>query len=134
MILATIATGALVGVTILWLFSEREVILSHISADKREHPRHNNRSSMRVLIILPPYETLVEGWVVDRSRGGLCILVAWNIEHLEIRKPLKIKPTTGTIWSDVEIRNVVRDPAGWRVGCCFLGDVTSEIRRTFRLL
>ena len=60
------------------------------------------------------------GWVVDRSMGGLCLLL-----HDEVASgsTLGIKPRSAppaTPWVQLEVRSCKKERAGYQVGCQFV--------------
>ncbi len=62
----------------------------------------------------------VRGWVIDRSMGGLCVLVQ---EEVAAGTVLSIKPRKGppgTPWVQVEVRSCKQDQAGYEIGCQFV--------------
>jgi hypothetical protein len=88
-------------------------------ADRRSAPR---RKGNRVEVHLtddskrPP----VLGWVVDRSMGGLCLIVE---EPLSEGTVLNVRPRQApqtTPWLPIEIRACRPDGCNWEVGCRFL--------------
>jgi hypothetical protein len=62
----------------------------------------------------------VRACVVDRSVGGLCLLVS---EEVEPGTVLSVKPRNAppaTPWIQVEVRACKKDRAGYEVGCQFV--------------
>jgi hypothetical protein len=61
----------------------------------------------------------VLGWVVDRSLGGLCLLLS---EELSEGTIVSVKPRQhppGTPWVKVQVRKCKRDADGFEIGCQF---------------
>jgi len=62
----------------------------------------------------------VRGWVINRSIGGLCLLMS---EELAPGTLLSVKPRQGpfgTPWVQAEVRCCNKDRSGYQVGCEFL--------------
>jgi hypothetical protein len=87
--------------------------------DRRSSPR---RKGNRVEVFLtddskrPP----LLGWVVDRSMGGLCLIVEKPLKEgtiLNVRP--RLAPQTAP-WTAIEIRSCRCDGTEWEVGCRFL--------------
>jgi hypothetical protein len=87
--------------------------------DRRSAPR---RKGNRVEVHLtddskgPP----LLGWVVDRSMGGLCLIVE---KPLTQGATLKIRPRQApqtAPWLAIEIRSCRADGSEWEIGCRFL--------------
>jgi hypothetical protein len=59
-------------------------------------------------------------WVIDRSMGGLCLLLHDSIAAGTV---LNVKPTNcppGTPWVQIEVRNCKQTSDGYEAGCQFL--------------
>lgn len=87
--------------------------------DRRSAPR---RKGNRVEVLLtddskrPP----ILGWVVDRSMGGLCLIVEKSLKEgstLNVRP--RQAPQTAP-WTAIEIRSCRPEGDEWEVGCRFL--------------
>ena len=87
--------------------------------DRRSAPR---RKGNRVEVYLtddskhPP----LLGWVVDRSMGGLCLIVEKPLTEGAV---LKIRPRQApqtAPWTAIEIRSCRADGGEWEVGCRFV--------------
>jgi hypothetical protein len=74
----------------------------------------------------PPWE----GWVVDRSQGGLRLRVP---QPLQIGARLRVRVMTSDTlpWSEVEVKNTRERQEQWEVGCQFLVDPSPDVLRSF---
>lgn len=87
--------------------------------DRRSSPR---RKGNRVEVHLT-HETNREpllGWVVDRSIGGLCLIVEKPLDEGAI---FKVRPRTApktTPWIAIEIRSCRPESSDWEIGCRFV--------------
>ncbi|HTU22351.1 MAG TPA: PilZ domain-containing protein [Gemmataceae bacterium] len=87
--------------------------------DRRVAPR---RKGNRVEVYLtdsskrPP----IMGWVVDRSMGGLCLIVEQPLKEGAV---LNVRPRQApqtAPWTAIEIRSCRADSGEWEIGCRFL--------------
>jgi hypothetical protein len=87
--------------------------------DRRAAPR---RKGNRVEVFLtddvkrPP----IHGWVVDRSIGGLCLMVEKALTEGQV---LQVRPRQApqtAPWTAIEIRSCRSDGSEWEVGCRFV--------------
>lgn len=91
------------------------------ATDRRAAPRRAGRHvDLQILDAdrdLQPYE----GWVIDRSAGGLAI---GSIHPSGVGTILGVRPLEGSQhvpWSQVEVRHCVElDHKSWRLGCKFV--------------
>jgi hypothetical protein len=94
-------------------------VFLHGSLSERRVAARRRGNCVEVLVTEHPDEPAVHGWVLDRSLGGVCILV----EHpLEKRLPMLIRPRncpTSTPWTSVDILSCRADQEGWKVHCRF---------------
>jgi hypothetical protein len=60
-----------------------------------------------------------QGWVLDRSVSGLCLMVpnALPVGSFWKVKPCNARQTTPAV--RVEVKSCVSDAAEWKIGCCF---------------
>src|SRR5208283_1173630 len=67
-----------------------------------------------------------EGWVVDRSAGGLRLLVDEAVEAGSILnvRPVKIHPEFP--WVQVRVKSCAQERNSWNLGCQFLYKLTWE--------
>ena len=67
-----------------------------------------------------PHDIVSDGWVVDRSTGGLCIALPREVKVgtvVSIR-PSEAPATVQTV--EAEVRNCRRSEDGWELGCSFV--------------
>jgi hypothetical protein len=88
--------------------------------DRRGAPR---RKGNRIAVFLTddPDREPLQGWVVDRSMGGLCVMVDKPLAPgiiLNIR-PRKAPQTAP--WIPIQIRSCRADEGEWEIGCKFVG-------------
>ena len=88
--------------------------------DRRGAPR---RKGNRIAVFLTddPDREPLQGWVVDRSMGGLCVMVDKPLATgiiLNIR-PRKAPQTAP--WIPIQIRSCRADEGEWEIGCKFVG-------------
>ncbi len=93
----------------------------HGSITERRVAMRRNNNPIEVLIT--DAETVQEparGWVIDRSMGGLCLLLN---EEAAPGTVLSVKPRKGppgTSWVQVEVRSCKRERSGYEAGCQFV--------------
>lgn len=89
--------------------------------ERRAYPRRKgNPVPVLILQQMPGDAEPLCGWVIDRSYGGVGLLVD---EPLEIDLPVEIRPQTpqaGSRGSQVRVVYCIPERASWRVGCQFL--------------
>jgi hypothetical protein len=95
-----------------------DVFLHGSMSERRGTPRRKG-NSVEVLLTEHPDEPPVHGWVLDRSLGGLCVLV----EHpLEKQVPMFVRPRqcpATTPWTNVGVLSCRAEQEGWKVHCRF---------------
>jgi hypothetical protein len=93
----------------------------HGSVTERRGTRRRQGNPIEVLIGGPDSDREpVRGWVVDRSMGGLCLLLH---EEATPGTVLSLKPRNGppaTPWVQVQVRSCKRDRSGYEAGCQFV--------------
>lgn len=65
-------------------------------------------------------KTPIRGWVIDRSVGGLCLMLA---QELQVGARLTVLPANApplTPWVEIEVRSCRPDPEGFQAGCQFV--------------
>jgi hypothetical protein len=90
------------------------------ATERREAPRRKG-NPIEVLVTDPEVAgEPVRGWVVDRSMGGLCLMLNDEIAPGTV---LNIMPRNGppaTPWVEVEVRTCKKDRTGYEAGCQFV--------------
>lgn len=89
-------------------------------AERRASLRRRGRE-VRVLVsnadgTSPPED----GWVLDRSTGGLCLGLA---RAVPVGTVVSVRPSDAPLtipWTQVEVRNGREQPDGWVIGCAFV--------------
>jgi hypothetical protein len=96
-----------------------DVFVHGSSQERRATPRRRG-NSVEVFLADSPDKSPVHGWVVDRSVGGLCLLVDKPVPEGAV---LQVRPRTApeaTPWTAVEIRSCRAENGEWEVGCQFV--------------
>jgi hypothetical protein len=87
--------------------------------DRRSAPR---RKGNRVEVFLTEdlKRAPIEGWVVDRSLGALCLVVEKQLVEGSIWQVRPRQAPQTAPWIAVEIRSCRADGGDWEVGCRFV--------------
>lgn len=94
-------------------------VVKKVETDRRSAPR---RKGNRIEVYLtddskrPP----IMGWVVDRSMGGLCMIVEKPLPEGAVLNVRPRKAPQTAPWTPIEIRSCRADEGEWEVGCQFL--------------
>jgi hypothetical protein len=73
----------------------------------------------------------LRGWVMDRSAGGLGLLVC---EALEIGTVVRVRPDRPDVpsrWVSVRIVHCKPERVRWRIGCQFVQALSWDVLSTF---
>jgi len=87
--------------------------------DRRSAPRRRG-NRIEVYLTEDSKQSPVLAWVVDRSMGGLCLIVEQPLKEGAI---LNVRPRQApqtAPWTAIEIRSCRADEGEWEVGCRFL--------------
>jgi PilZ domain-containing protein len=98
-------------------------------ADRRLAPRR--KKLMRIAVRNESTNELVNGWVIDRSLGGMCISVQNPIEagaHLAVRRGTAPESMP---WVELRVLNVREQESTWELGCEFLRTPAWEVLLQF---
>jgi hypothetical protein len=60
------------------------------------------------------------GWVIDRSAGGLCLSLE---KPLDVGTFLRIRPSKAQVtapWIEIQVKSCRADEANWELGCQFV--------------
>jgi hypothetical protein len=137
--------GSAVGVVVSWLlfFAGRQILRRRSQTDTdSQNPKaepegdvdvfvHGSRTerrlaprrrgnSVEVLIVEQTGQPPLQGWIVDRSVGGLCLLVEKPFKEgaqVDVR-PRNASDTTP--WTPVEVRSCRGKNGEWELGCRFV--------------
>ncbi len=71
------------------------------------------------------------GWVLDRSSGGLCLLVDQEIHQGTLMAVLPVNAPALTPWVDIDVRSCKKGPDGFTLGCQFIKTPTWSILLLF---
>ena len=88
--------------------------------EKRGFSRRSGNAVPVVFTMAGNDETLQNGWVVDRSAGGLCLSLE---KPLEVGAFLRIRPSKAQVtapWIDIQVKSCRADQANWELGCQFV--------------
>jgi hypothetical protein len=93
--------------------------LKKAEPDRRLAPRRRG-NRVEVHITDDSKQELLLGWVVDRSMGGLCLIVETPLtEGATFNVRPRTAPKTAP-WTAIEIRSCRADGPEWEVGCRFI--------------
>ena len=87
-------------------------------SERRASPRRQQHK-VRVQVRTARHPRGVGGWVIDRSRSGLCLLLE---EDVKLGARLKVRPTSApdkSDWVAVVVKNRRRREKGYVLGCEF---------------
>jgi hypothetical protein len=91
------------------------------SATERRSSVRRRGKQIKVLISdAEALEAPVEGWVMDRSMGGLCLLVYRAMEPGSILSVRTAEAPQTTPWVQVEIKNCRHNTNHWVIGCQYV--------------
>jgi hypothetical protein len=72
-----------------------------------------------------------DGWIVDRSQGGLRLRVPQSVKIGAILRVRAHHASDSLPWVEVQVKNARQKPEFWEVGCQFMADLPPEILRSF---
>jgi hypothetical protein len=87
--------------------------------DRRAAPRRKG-NRVEVYVAGESKASPMLGWVVDRSMGGLCLIVEKPLSEGEM---LNVRPRTAPVtaaWIPIEIRSCRPEGDDWEIGCRFV--------------
>lgn len=93
--------------------------LKNAEPDRRSAPRRRG-NRVEVHITDEAKQDPQLGWVVDRSMGGLCLIVERPLTEGAI---FNVRPRSApqtAPWATIEIRSCRPDGADWEIGCRFV--------------
>jgi hypothetical protein len=76
-------------------------------------------------------ESAWEGWILDRSQGGLRLQVP---EPIPIGVVLHVRCLTGSEglpWAEMQVKHTHEKDQAWEIGCQFLNDPPREVLQSF---
>jgi serine/threonine protein kinase len=99
--------------------------------ERRASPRRKgNLIPVQVADSLGKDET-VHGWVLDRSAGGLGLVLRAALEIGTVVKVRPERPGTPAPWVQVRVIHCRRESVRWRVGCQFVEQLGWDVRGLF---
>lgn len=99
--------------------------------ERRAWPR---RDDSRVLVFVADVNDAsapVQGWVVDRSAGGCCLLVETSAKEGDVLSVRPVDANPNYRWVKVQVRNCRKDKDGWKLGCKFVDKLDPKHIRQF---
>jgi hypothetical protein len=96
-----------------------DVFLHGGTKERRNAPRRKG-NSVEVLFAPAPNKEPRQGWVVDRSVGGLCLTLEQPVKEGEVWHVRPRNASASTPWTAVEVRTCKAEEGNWEVGCRFL--------------
>jgi hypothetical protein len=72
-----------------------------------------------------------DGWVVDRSQGGLRLKVPQEVKVGSILRVRTILGSNSLPWAEVQVKNAREKQESWELGCQFVGEPSAEVLRSF---
>jgi hypothetical protein len=72
-----------------------------------------------------------DGWVIDRSHGGLRLKVPRPIQVGMILRVRSLQAPTAFPWMEVQVKNARDKSEFWEIGCQFLSEPPEEILKSF---
>lgn len=87
-------------------------------SERRASPRRKQHK-VRVLVRSPRHHKGSTGWVVDRSRDGICLYLE---EDVKLGTTVKVRPVSAPEkmdWIKVVVKNRRRRDKGYVLGCQF---------------
>jgi PilZ domain len=96
-----------------------DVFVHGSASDRRSAPRRKG-NAVEVILSRGQGQSPVHGWVVDRSVGGLCLMLS---EPVPQGATFPVRPRNApesTPWTEVEIRGCRAVDGDWEVGCRFI--------------
>jgi hypothetical protein len=72
-----------------------------------------------------------DGWVLDRSQGGLRLRIPQAIQVGAILRVRTIQASDSMPWVELQVKNARAKAESWEVGCQFLKDPPPDVLRSF---
>ena len=92
--------------------------LQGVNRDRRGAARRKG-NTVEVLVSLGQDQPEIKGWVIDRSQGGLCLLLPQAITEKTV---VRVRPRSASEqvpWTDVTVRSCREERGQYEVGCQF---------------
>jgi hypothetical protein len=88
--------------------------------EKRGFTRRSGNAVPVVFTTSGNEDALENGWVIDRSSGGLCLSLE---KPLDVGTFLRIRPSKAQVtapWIEIQVKSCRADDANWELGCQFV--------------
>jgi hypothetical protein len=72
-----------------------------------------------------------DGWVIDRSQGGLRLKVSQAVKVGSKLRVRIIQASNSLPWAEVQVKNAREKQESWEIGCQFVGEPSPEVLRSF---
>jgi hypothetical protein len=92
--------------------------LQGVTVDRRRAPRRKG-NSVEVYLSDGAGGAPLDGWVVDRSVGGLCLLVAKPVAAGTVLKVRARRAPESIPWAAIEVRTCRPEGGDWELNCGF---------------
>ena len=76
-------------------------------------------------------ESAWEGWIVDRSQGGLRLRVPEPIPVGVVLRIRRLNASENSPWVEVQVKNCRDKQEYWELGCQFLTEPSNDVLRSF---
>jgi hypothetical protein len=76
-------------------------------------------------------ESSWDGWVIDRSHGGLRLRVSQPFQVGAILRVRALQAPNTIPWMGVEVKNAREKSEFWEIGCQFLSEPPEEVLKSF---
>jgi hypothetical protein len=76
-------------------------------------------------------EAAWEGWILDRSQGGLRLKIPEPIPIGVVLRVRRLNAPESLPWVEVEVKNTRQKQEHWEVGCQFLTDPPKDVLQSF---
>jgi hypothetical protein len=102
------------------LAQQRDPFLYGSPSEQRSSLRRRGKSVKVLLSMKATPDQLFEGWVIDRSVGGLCLASSQEVPKGAIMNVRPMQAPESLPWIQIEIKNCRQDGNHWEIGCQFL--------------
>lgn len=96
------------------------------TAERRSAPRRKGNPISVYITNGSPASEAIEGWVMDRSTGGLRLLVDEAMTPGTLLNVRPVKALAHFPWIQVRVKNCFPERKSWSLGCQFLHKMTWE--------
>ena len=100
--------------------------------ERRASARRTGRAVRVFLTDAGANTKLVDGWVLDRSLGGICLSLYEAVQVGEVLRLMPENAPAGTPWVEVEVRSVRLDGGRHELHCQFLQNLPYAVLVLFR--